>query len=184
MTLVLKTESHGEVDSGFFSGFTKLARIGDYAFETKDLCELVKYIAGNPELKELKIHAYPSDSFFKMRDRYINSFANLEDYTQKGIDEYIEGNQGKMSLKDKAGIIQDGMSLPVKIEEDAIKIGKYTIENFHFGLMAFYLARGGWCGWPDEKDKPDFSEPTIQAIRKSDSPVFKKAKEHFRFAPE
>ena len=183
MTLVLKTESHGEVDSGFFSAFTKLARIGDYAFETKDICELTRFLANNPKLKELKIHAYPVDNFWKIEDKYLNSFANLKDYSSKGIDAHIEKNQGKLSLEDKTDVISDGMTIPVKIERNAIRIGKYLVENFHFGLMAIYLANGGWLGWLDNRDKPDFAEPTIQAIKKSNSRVFRKAKRHFEFTP-
>lgn len=176
MTLVLRTKSHGDVDSGFFSGFTKLARIGDYAFETKDLCELAQILANNCQLKELKIHAYPVDSFFRMRDKYMNSFASLKSYSSKSIDAYIEENQGKLSLEDKTDIIGNGITISIKMERNAIRIGKYLVRNFHFGLMACYLANGGWLGWLDNKDKPDFAEPTVSAIKKSKNKFYKRLK--------
>jgi hypothetical protein len=54
-------------------------------------------------------------------------------------------------------------------------VGSYRISAIHFGRMAIYLAKGGLFGWIKER-KPEFSEPTIQAIRESRNPLYKEIK--------
>ncbi len=176
MALYVKTKSHGDIESGFLASFTKLARLGEYAFETRDLCSLASCIAQNPRIKELKIHAYPEEVFWDVQRIYMNSFRLLEDYSSEDIGLFRRLNQGEMSLEEKSEVMDKGIILPIEVDKDKIRIGKYLIGNFHFGLMAVYLARGGWSKWQDENNKPDFSDSTISAIKKSKNPFYKGVK--------
>jgi len=58
MTLRLITESHGEVAAGFFSAFTQFARLEDYAFATRHLCDLAQYLAKQTAVKNTQILGY------------------------------------------------------------------------------------------------------------------------------
>ncbi|MBI4918306.1 hypothetical protein HY837_00110 [archaeon] len=62
----------------------------------------------------------------------------------------------------------------IKIQKDysSIKIGKYEIASDHFRYFSKYLAQGGILGW---SDPPDFSKPTLDAIKNSENKLFKKA---------
>ncbi len=188
MTLVVKTKSHGEIEAGFYSIFTKLTRLGKYTFEVKDLCDLAQYLANNPETKELQISGYHTDKFWEMEKRYIESFgellSNSEDINKSVLSElsdiFFKQNQGKISLEERADLMTERRAIPVKIGEDrdSLKIGEYELEDIHFGRMIHYLARGGFVGW--SRDKPSFAEPTLSALKESKNPLYKKLQEELR----
>ncbi len=177
MTLILKTKSHGNIDAGFYSAFTKLFRLGKYAFEPKDLCDLAQYLAKNPKIKELQISCLPLEKFWEMENKYMNSFQkslkNTNKYSaNKTIDNFLSKNQN-MSLEDKIYLMNEIINIPVKINDNktSIKIGEYDVEDTHFGMMVYYLSHGGWFGW--NENQPKFAEQTISAIKKSKNPLYK-----------
>ncbi|MEK6861647.1 MAG: hypothetical protein AABY07_06775, partial [Nanoarchaeota archaeon] len=67
MSYYILTESHGEIESGFYGIFTQFTRVGEYAFTTKYFCEFVKKIADDPKLRQLNILAYGLDKYFERR---------------------------------------------------------------------------------------------------------------------
>lgn len=179
MTLDIITKSHGSIESGFYMSFTKLFRMGKYAFETKDLCGLAKILAENPEIKELKICGYDVKKFWQLEEeyekpqhhKYIAAVINNDD---KEFDDFVFKNR-ELSAEDKAKSINSLMTLPVKINyrDKAIKIGEYEIEKGHFICFINYILNGGFCGWLN-KEKPDFVEEALIAINTSKNPLFKR----------
>ena len=67
---MLETESHGDVESGFYGAFMQLARLGEYTFATKHLCDLIQYFAKNNKATETKAIAYDLDTFEAGNTRY------------------------------------------------------------------------------------------------------------------
>ena len=77
MTLMLETESHGDVESGFYGAFMQLARLGEYTFATKHLCDLIQYFAKNNKATETKAIAYDLDTFEAGNTRYHQQLFQL-----------------------------------------------------------------------------------------------------------
>ena len=186
MTLIIKTESHGDIESGFFCNFTQMVRLGKYAFKTETLCNLVQYLAKNPDKKEIEISGYDVDKFWEIENKHRKNLAGLISDTSKFfvsqiVDIYIKENRGKLSEEDTQDLVKEGEIIPIDIDNNKklITIGEYEIEDIHFGIMMYYITRGGWIGWP-ENTKPDYAEPTIKAIKKSRNPLFKKIQKEIR----
>ena len=177
MTLEIMTKSHGDVEAGFYSGFTKLSRIGKYAFETRNLCELAKTLAENPEIKEVQICGYDIKKFWQLSDEYervlrkkcIDSVLKEK---EEELDAFILENR-ELSTEDKAKSINNLMTVPVKVDykKKIIKIGEYEIEKPHFMFLVHYLLNGGFCGWGG--DKPDFVDDIMILINTSSNPLFR-----------
>ncbi len=181
MTLYVETLSHGEIESGFFASFTQYARLGDYAFSTRHFCELIKYLAENPETKSARLHGHTVQQFWKKQDTYLEGliktlqeadspdFEEFDKNVNKKLDNYFKDQQ-----KEELNLEDDTIVLNIKVKKDysSIKIGKYEIAPDHFRIFSKYLAQGGFLGW---KDPPDYSKPTLEAIKKSSNPLFKKA---------
>ena len=74
---MLETESHGEIESGFFGPFTQFARLGDYTFATRHLCELVEYLADNPKVHQSQILGYPIDKFWQGEEENEQKFIEM-----------------------------------------------------------------------------------------------------------
>lgn len=174
MTLILKTKSHGDIDAGFFAGFMKLSRIGDYDFETKDLCSLAKCIAENPQLKELDISGYDLKEFWILERAYRRTC------TDERIKSYLETDeaafdiflikQRELSPEDKSDLMDKHKMFQVQVKRESVRIGKYDIENPHFASMMYYLAHGGFFGWSGET--PDYAEDAYLAMKTSKNPIF------------
>jgi hypothetical protein len=185
MTLILKTKSHGNIESGFFGPFTEFIRLGDYSFTTKDFCNLVKDIAENPDEKDGRIVGFddPEEYFVKFRNN-MNEFAqevlDAQKYHPKShksqqayIDRQTEINGGRNSSEDRLDLQNNGKLIPVKItDKDSIVIGVYEIPAPEFSYMAVYVANGGFLGWKNNK-KPEFAKSAIEAIEKSRNSFYK-----------
>jgi hypothetical protein len=187
---MLRTESHGTVEAGFFSVFTQFSRLGEYAFATSHLCKLVQQFAQHPAVREGRVLGYDLDKFWQRQTEYFQELLEMVSrqvmladamghypselpYTESD-QRRMEQAQGEVLLEDEVDIYNEGKIVPVKISQDghAITIGDYRIFAIHFARMAVYLARGGLFGWMKDR-KPDFSEPTLQAIRTSKNPLFR-----------
>lgn len=70
MTLLLKTESHGVVEAGFHAAFMVFARLGEYSFATRHLCEVVQYFAENNSEKETALIGYDLSTFWERSQKY------------------------------------------------------------------------------------------------------------------
>jgi hypothetical protein len=178
MTLELRTKSHGNVEAGFYAAFTKLSRIGKYAFETRNLCELARTLAENPKIKKLQICGYNINKFWQLSDEYegvlkekcIDSVVNDK---EEELDDFLAENRD-LSIEDKAKSVDNLRILPVKIDykKKTIKIGEYEIEKTHFIIFMHYLLHGGFCGWL-EGDKPDFVDDIMILINTSNNPLLR-----------
>ncbi len=184
MTLILITESHGEVDSGYFSVFTQMARLGEYTFVTRHFCELARRFAEKPRARKGRILSYSLERFW---DRFGEQAGDIfqileESKTEKEfgskIDTYFDRQQGRASLEDEVNLKNRAHIIPVTVGDhgENIQIGVYNIAAHHFGVMAWYLSRGGWLGWSGNS-KPNYAEATIEAIKKSEHPLYRPVKE-------
>lgn len=200
MTLVLQTESHGQVEAGFYSVFTQFSRLGDYTFATRHLCKLVQKLAQYPTIKQGRILGYDADKFWQRRDEYFHEVVHilieqmiLADAEGNYLSElhYSESNEEKLGklqweipLEDEVDMYDEGRIVPVHIskEGDAIAIGEYQLSAINFGRMAVYLAKGGIFGWMKGR-KPEFSEPTIQAIKESKNPLYSEIRQLLPMLP-
>jgi hypothetical protein len=63
MTLVLTTDSHGPIESGYLGPFVHCTKLGDYQFATDEFCELTTEIASDPFLRNARITNHNLDSF-------------------------------------------------------------------------------------------------------------------------
>ncbi len=171
MTLLLETKSHGTVESGFFASFTQMARIGQYAFETKDLCNLAKTLAENPKLQNLEISGCGLDQYRQLEKKYMNLIMkNYVSLSDEAFDEFAEETQGNLPLEAKVELINVRKIVPINVGHDDIKIGEYTIENNEFASMMYYFVNGGFFGWAERE--PSFIAPTIVAIQMSKNSLF------------
>jgi len=68
--------------------------------------------------------------------------------------------------------------IPVRVidNERSITLGDYRVSALHFGRMATYLANGGFIGWMNGQ-KPEFAEPTIEAIKNSRRELYREIRE-------
>lgn len=190
MTLILKTESHGEVESGFYGAFTQFTRLGEYTFATRHFCELAQHIAERSNIKGGKILGYNLDKFWQKRSDYMGELIQMiieaeESYLPElqkyEMDKKLEREQGEISLEDEVDLYDEGRMIPVIVSnnESYINIGKYKISGLHFGRMAVYLANGGFIGWINEQ-KPEFAEATIEAIRNSKRGLYKEVRKELQ----
>lgn len=182
MTLVVLTISHGELECGFQGGFTQFFRFGEYTFATKHLCEIAKQIADDTSVLEGKILAYDVDKFWEKNSEYIGEMMEgigqiFNSYLPKlhrvEFERKIESKQGKVSIEDEYDFKGEGEFVPIKIKEDEVILGDYTIPVEEFAGMCFYTARGGFFGWMNGA-APDFAEETMIAIKNSKNPLYVK----------
>ncbi len=187
MTLLLKTESHGEVESGFYSTFTQFARLGEHTFATRHLCELVQHLAENPHVHKTKILGYNLDKFWQRQGEHVQELIQmtleaeqsyLPELQRFDIDRRLESQQGEISVEDDVDLYNHGRMIPVRVTDDErlITIGDYRVSVLHFGRMAVYLANGGFLGWMNGQ-KPEFVEPTIDAIKNSRRELYREIRE-------
>lgn len=178
MTLILITESHGEVESGFFSVFTNFTRLGEYAFATRHMCELTQLLSKHPSLYKTRILGYDADKFWEKFSNFTNEILDamtqsyLPELQQYEVDKCFE-QQGEITLIDRLSLEYEGRIIPVEVAKDekSIAIGKYTINAFEFRCMVGYLAGGGWLGW---KNKPEYAEPTMRYLENPTRRLFEK----------
>ena len=177
MTLILKTESHDDIESGFYSIFTQFARLGEHTFATRHLCELVQHLAKHPQVSEAQILGYDLDKFWQRQKDYIQELMQmlaeaeesyLPELQRSDMERQLEGQQGGISVEDGVDLYNEGRMVLVRVSDDerSISVGDYRVSALHFGRMAAYLANGGLMGWMNSQ-KPEFSEPTIKAIKNS-----------------
>jgi len=179
MTLILKTESHGEIESGFYSAFVQFTRIGEYAFVTKHLCDLIRDFAENPDAREGRIIGYNLGKFEERMDEYlgrlIQTFVEQEEESymsgSTSLDQRLESNE--IDIEDEIDIYNEGQIIHVEIEDNGsiICVGEYKISFCHFGIMALYLADGGFMGWR-ENEIPEFAEGLRSTIKTSQNPLY------------
>jgi len=180
MTLVVYTESHGEVESGFFAFFTQFTRLGDYTFVTKQFCEISRQFAENPRAKHGRILAYNTEKFWRrFEEGFDDAMQNIDDCVRKFkcfkpeiVTQSIVTN-GNSSLEDELDLGNEGEIVPIYISDDekTVTIGKYNMLANQFGFMAYYAAHGGWLGWSPGHE-PDYAQPTLQALNSSERLYF------------
>src|SRR3989338_1847338 len=183
MTLLLKTESHGIVEAGFYAAFTAFARLGEYSFATRHLCEVVQYFAENNAAHGTSIIRYDLNTFWEKSQQHQQKIilALLEQAQQSTLTALKESNlerkleqwQTEFQFESGNEDVYNGEIIPVTIseQEQSIKIGKYIISSSEFGGMAYYLAHGGFFGWGD--NIPEFAEVTMRSMQSSKRELYR-----------
>ncbi|PIN89225.1 hypothetical protein COU57_06315 [Candidatus Pacearchaeota archaeon CG10_big_fil_rev_8_21_14_0_10_32_14] len=184
MTYELGTLSHGEIDSGFYAQFTSFVRIGKYSTPTRHLCEIVEKFAAHPEIHETYLLVYPEEKFWnqerEQRDEALQTTLTTLREEQREENDFIPlmlesfRKQGEVGVIEEYNLDGEGISVPLRIwgDESGVVIGEYEIASEEFKSFVTYVARGGLFGWL-EQCIPDYSEPTLNAIRNSKRKLFK-----------
>ncbi|MBI2629433.1 hypothetical protein HYW74_05095 [Candidatus Pacearchaeota archaeon] len=186
MTLLLVTESHGEIESGFYGPFTQFTRVGEYTFSTRHLCELIEYLADNSKIYQSQIFGFNLDQFWQKEQEYEGELfkmileaeqSYLPELQRFHVGSRLEEQQGQISPEDEINLYTNGKKVPVRVANDerSIFIGDYLVSAPHFERMVIYLVNGGFMGWVDGH-KPKFAEQTLEAVRKSKRELYKEIK--------
>lgn len=175
MTFCVFTESHGYVDCGFYGAFMKLSRIGKYAFETRDFCDLTKSLAENSELVEAKISGVDEEKFWELEEKekseYISRrISSILNKSEEEIREFVREN-ARLSIEDKVKLMGSRIEVPVEIDKpgEIVKIGEYVFENSQFMQLTGYILNGGHFGW---RETPDFVKSADAAIKHSKNSLY------------
>ena len=138
MTLLLKTESHVEVESGFYRTFTQFARLGEHTFATRHLCELIQHLAEYPQVSQTQIISYDLDKFLQRLEDYAQELTQIKTEAEQSylpnLQKYeiigkLGRKQNKISLENELDLYNEGKIIPVIVTDDekAISIGEYKI---------------------------------------------------------
>ena len=177
MTLLLETESHGIVESGF-RGAVQFIRLGEYVFATKHICELTQQLAKNPAIKEGQIISYKEEKYLEKRNEHLSKIFEMCDEEENGtkskLEKEIEQEQGNISLEEDLDLNDEAEKIFLKVEDDfsSITIGQYKISALHFGDFVYYVARGGFMGWFNQV-MPSYAKETMKALKDTDNELFK-----------
>ena len=179
MIYVLKTQSHGEIDSGFCSFFTGFIRIGELSTPTRHFCELNQVLAGNKDVKEVKLLTYDLETYgerwSEALDDILSNFYTAE-YNIPEIEQYNRGKQseaqGEVSVEDETDIFDKGKIITVKLSDRLISIDDYRLTHKEFSYFSYYVAGGGFIGWIDEK-YPEFALATLRSMRGSGNKLYR-----------
>jgi len=165
---MLRTKSHGIVKAGFHSTFTQFVSLGEYAFATRQLCELVQNFARNPQVREEQVPSYDLDKFWQKQEDY-----HLKLHPQE--------QQGEISVEEEIDLHREGRMIPIRVSDDerSITLGDYRVDALEFGRMAYYLSIAGCMGWMNGK-KPKFAESTIEAIKNSGRELYQEIRKELQ----
>jgi len=188
MTYIIGTKSHGEIESGFFADFTQFARMGEYTFTTKHFCELAQYLSEEPDRREGTILSFDLNNFWKAEEEhsqgFIDQFLNkLAETSRSDLQTLVEddqfSSQNDISKDNEVNLYKQGKIIQVKANGtgNSITIGDYNMSSLEFGMFISYLAGGGWYGWRKGLE-PDFSKPTIEALKSSANPLYMAIQKH------
>ena len=181
MTFVLQTLSHGNLESGFLMSYTSMLRIGDHAMSTRHFCEATKFIADNPQVKEIKLMCCKLADFESKFDEHITGytgqiFSLLNQGRGPATDQkriQFELSAWKMAEQDKEITVSgwEGLTLQINPAAKEVKAGEYVIGFDQFAFFSWYIIRGGWFGWP-EKSYPDYATEALRSINGSENELY------------
>lgn len=185
MTYILRTQSHGEVDSGFLSFFVGFIRIGELSMPTRHFCELNQLLASNDKIRESRILTYDLEKYAERWGEALNDLLNnmpsSSEYLIPELEEYKRGqlmqskkNQIEVSVEDEIDMHNEGKLVPVRILDNGNKISieKYVLKHDEFAYFAYYVVDGGFMGWKDEK-YPDFAMNALRAMKGSHNRIYR-----------
>ena len=191
MAATLQTLNHGEIEGGFYFGFTKIIYLGDYNFATKYFFDLIIDLANNPVARKGRLMSYNHDQFEDMfRDYTKDIFGTthkamidiraryragerlgpneLLRALQVPIDEAFE-RQKELLLEDKIKALT-GEEVPVDISPTGtnISFGKYSVRSEDF---VFFV---GWNASAYDNDFTDrgFFNKMKPILERSGNPLF------------
>lgn len=174
MTLMLRTRSHGDIESGFCGVDVTMSRIGSYAFSTKELVTAIREVARNPELKKITMRAVDEEVYWHMHGVFLSEAASLIFSEKNPFD-------GKGPIKIEVGydssrldnvLTRFGKPVEFNVSEsgEEIKVGEYIISDKHFGRFSHYLIGGGFFGWDRV---PKFAAGGREDLEASEHPLFR-----------
>lgn len=176
MTLVVETESHGEVEAGFHGPFVQFTRFGEYSFVTKHFCGLLVKFANDPRLRSSVITAYNLDKFWEREGDYIGEIMGIlseDERYRPQVERNLDRQKGEVLMEDDTNLKDEGRIIQMALSQDnrCVDLGDYKLSTPTFQRFALYIAKGGIFGWGDKR--PEFARQALAAIEKSDSHMFK-----------
>ena len=183
MSFMLYTESHGDIETGFYASFMQLSRFGRYVFPTKSLIDLFRQLAKKPEARSAQLLTYTLEDFWERDTDYVSMLQ-----AQLRSEPVDTGNTNETidSLVIKSvneGAERDSLELPIRGEVvgivissggETVQVGDYVVSREHFGRFAWYVANGGLFGW---KEVPDFAKGAKRDLRYARHPIYKTLKQ-------
>lgn len=186
MTAIIRTKSHGDVQSGFVAIFTGLVRVGDICIPTKHFCEATRFVAEHPDTTSIKVMSYSAAKFETLLERQALDFMrSIERMEASNILQLMGPRMAEFDLsqhfveQQKQGLSMEGWT-PLKIEIDntkaEVKAGEYVIGFDEFAEFSLYVVKGGFVGWMNQQF-PDYASEAHEAIKSSKNELFKYIRE-------
>lgn len=182
MTATIQTKSHGNIDGGFFSVYTQGFRLGEYAFPTQHVHNVIGHLAGHPNAYAANLLSFGLETFWRDFSIQIDGLVELlneqsewfseEKDLQEVLDNFIQTSQGTFDPVQLSLMRESMMGIPLRISnnEEEISVGEYKLDKDEFRGLAVYVINGGFLGWGD--GIPESAERAKSAIQKSERPLF------------
>jgi hypothetical protein len=167
MVVVLKTLSHGNVDSGFVFCVTDITRIGDYHIPTRAFLEIIRFFAERPTETRFNAVVYSETLNYQAHARLIGRILNPK---SSSTEEFSAASAN--AVMDIAKPFEGGRKINIRIEDDGgkIRFGKYLIESGHFAFLVANVANGGFVGWGN--NVPECAKETLASLNISEHKLY------------
>jgi hypothetical protein len=181
MPLAFHSLSHGEIAFGFFNIETDLLLLNRYFFFASDFCRLLaEWVgAGRAEKSERLLEGYslPDEGIgnlmgaihgFDFRG-FIGEVYRLYPFPQEpeGFKQNPEGFRTRAVVEQVVAKYGQAVNIPIRFEEEKriISIGDYCFDEANFQELIFYVWRGGYPRWRDER-RPEYVEAMKRTVAK------------------
>lgn len=170
MTYILSTRAHGDIEAGFFSVFTRYARLGNHVFATKHFCTTIEEFAMRPRKHRAEILSFPLEVFWKKESEYLSKLARVIASSPKhAADAYIIEQQKACPLEHELSAFP--LNIRISSRAERIHIGAYDIAAPDFRDFAAYITHGGFFGWLNQQT-PEWASSAMKTLKQSKHPLF------------
>jgi len=183
MPLAFDSLSHGEIAFGFFNIETDLLLLNRYFFFASDFCRLlVEWVDGGRAGKSERIlqgYSLPEERIgnllgaihgFDYRG-FIGEIYRLYPFPEEpeGFKQNPEGFRTRAVVEQVVAKYGQAVNIPIRLEEEKriISIGDYLFDEKNFQELIFYVWRGGYPRWRDDR-RPEYLAAMKRTIEKSD----------------
>jgi hypothetical protein len=187
MPLTFDSLSHGKIAFGFFNIETDLLLLNRYFFFASDFCtSLIRAIDSGAEEWQTVVAGYIMEEDqvgnlmgaihgFDFRG-FIGEVYRLYPFPQEPDDfrQNPEGFRTRSVLEQRAAKYGQSLEIPIRFEKEKriTRIGDYCFDEKNFQELVFYVWRGGYPRWRDDR-RPDYVEAMKRTVEKSDSFPFR-----------
>lgn len=179
MTLVITTQSHGQIEAGYFGSYTAGFRFGEFAFPTRAVIRMVQHFAEKSSSLAVNLPSFGEEVFWKRASTNLSLICDRLFEMNDSLFPELKRNELEAELRSlDSGIFGERerpafVVAPIRISDDEkiISLADYKIDRDEYQFLAGYSLRGGWFGWPDKKF-PEEALDAIAAVRKCRRPLY------------